>query len=119
MRWKAGAPITVTGGYDFEPAWLGGRPGVTGVVGKWIQRDQGEPVCVVSLDDPLTAEGWVDGEREIRTGQVLVLALRYPAQTWQRTGTVYVELWQAEPPEDPAEHPAGMRVESDATYDFP
>ena len=115
---EAGAPITVTGGYDFEPAGLGGQPGVTGVVAKWIQRDHTEPACVVLLDEPLTAEGLVDGKREIRTGQFLVLTLRYAGQTWQRTGTVHVELREAEQL-DEHEHQPGAWVESHATYDFP
>lgn len=116
---ETGVPITVAGGYEFEPAWLGGRPGATGVVAKWIQGDRPEPACVVLLDEPLTAEGLVDGKREVRTGQFLVLVLRYAGQTWQRTGTVHVELREAEPLDEPPERRPGARVESHATYDFP
>lgn len=117
MRFSAGTPITVGGGYDFEPQWLGGREHVTGRVEKWIPGQNSEPACVVRLDEPLTASGDVHGKRQECSGRFLVLGLRYVGQEWERSGTVHVELCETEPESRPwGERDAGAWVESHATY---
>ena len=114
-----GTPITVSGGYDFEPEWLGGLQDVNGQVEKWIPGQNKQPACVVHLDTPLTATGLVHGTREQRTGTFLVLELRYRGQRWEQSGTVHVELCETEP-EDKAwpDREIGAWVESHATYSF-
>jgi hypothetical protein len=115
-----GTQITVAGGYDFEPEWLGGEPQVTGRVQKWIPGQNTQPACVVHLDEALTATGDVRGRGGERTGTFLVLELRYVGQEWEASGTVHVELCEAEP-EDKAwtDREVGAWVESHATYSFP
>ena len=75
---------------------------------------------MVRLDAPLTATGLVHGRREQRTGEFLVLELRYAGQEWEQSGTVHVEVWQHEP-DDKAwtDREVGAWVESHATYSFP
>ena len=68
VRPRIGGRVTVTGGYDFEPEWLGQRSEVTGEVVKWIPGQNAQPACVVRLDAPLTASGDVNGARRLRTG---------------------------------------------------
>jgi hypothetical protein len=115
-----GGPIKVSGGYDFEPEWLGNRSHVTGVVAKWIPGQNTQPACVIRLDEPLTATGDVRGKRESRTGSHLVLELRYVGQDWNSSGTVHVELCEKEPEDKPwADREVGAWVESHATYTFP
>ena len=114
-----GTPVTVDGGYDFEPDWLGGRHHIAGHVLKWIPGQNTQPACVVRLDEPLTAKGDVRGRREERTGQFLVLEVRYVGQEWDASGTVHVELCESEP-EDRAwtDRGVGAWVESHANYTF-
>jgi len=73
----------------------------------------------VRLDGPLTATGDVRGRREERTGTFLVLELRYVGQEWEPSGTVHVELCEAEPEDKAwADREVGAWVESHATYSF-
>jgi hypothetical protein len=117
---NVGDRIEVSGGYGFEPDWLGGRAKVAGLVAKWIPGQNSQPACVLLLDEPLTAVGDVKGKRESRTGSFLVLEPRSVGQEWEPTGTVHVELCDFEPEDRPwAERAAGAWVESHATYLFP
>ena len=68
-----GDRVQVSGGYDFEPRWLGGRPSVSGVVVKWVPGQNEAPGCVIRLDEVITTEGDVRGARETHTGRFLVL----------------------------------------------
>jgi hypothetical protein len=112
-----GDRVAVSGGYEYEPEWLGGRAEVTGEVVQWIPGQNAQPACVVRLDEPLTAAGDVRGTRQSRTGSYLVLELRYVGQQWESTGTVHVELCETEPEEKAwADRQAGAWVESHATY---
>lgn len=115
----AGTLVRISGGYDFEPTWLSGADSVAGSVLKWIPGQNSAPACVVLLDSQLTAEGDVDGRRQLRTGVHLVLELRYTGQGWEHSGTVHVELCAQEPSAlrwQDREH--GAWVESHATYTF-
>lgn len=96
-----GTPITVSGGYDFEPEWLSGLQQVTGQVEKWIPGQNTQPAGVVHLDCPLTATGLIHGTREQRTGTFLVLEVRYAGQEWEPSGTVHVELCETAPTTKP------------------
>ena len=109
----------MSGGYELEPEWLGGMQQVTGRIAKWMPGQNGKQACVVRLDEPLTATGDVRGRREQRTGTFLVLELRYVGQDWDPSGTVHVELCEAEP-EDKAwpDREVSAWVESHATYSF-
>ena len=109
--------MLLTGGYDFEPAWLAGGPGVLGTVAKWIPGQNRPRACVVVLDQPLTAEGLRGGVRQTLTGTFVVLELRYANQAWEDSGTVHLELCQAEPPDAAwPNRDAGAWIESHATY---
>jgi hypothetical protein len=100
-----------------EPAWLGGRDAVDGVVAKWIAGQNAEPACVVELDEPLTATGSVKGQTQTITGRVLVLEQRYVGATWADRGTVHVELCDFDPDDTSwATRRAGAWVESHASY---
>jgi len=111
--------VVVTGGYDYEPQWLGGSTSVQGVVLKWIPGQNVEPACVVLLAEPLTAGGLVGTDQEIMTGSHLVLELRYEGQAWEGSGTVHVELCPSEPqPLKWEDRSPGAWVESHATYAF-
>lgn len=119
MQPPKGTPITVGGGYDFEPEWLGDQEHVTGRVEKWIPGQNTQPACVVRLDAPLTANGLVRGTREKRTGMFLVLEVRYVGQEWEPSGTVHVELCETEPEDEAwSDREVGAWVESHATYSF-
>lgn len=117
MPIQAGDRITIAGGYEEPAEWLGGRDAVGGVIVKWIPVENRAPACVVKLDAPLTATGDVCGKRETRTGSFLVLGLRYVGQQWDDSGTVHVELCEAEPPDVAwGQREPGVWVESHATY---
>lgn len=117
MTIEVGSRISISGGYDYEPQWLGERDEATGHVFKWMQGQNSQPACVVLLDEPLVATGDVRGRRELREGRYLVLELRYQGQQWEDTGTVHVELCDTEPPDLPwSERTPGAWVESHATY---
>lgn len=117
MEASPGTRITVGGGYDYEPAWLGGADEVAGRVLKWIPGQNETPACVVELDEPLTAAGDVRGNREERHGRFLVLELRYTGQVWENEGTVHLELCESEPANDAwPNREIGAWVESHATY---
>ena len=114
-----GSPVRVSGGYDFEPAWLGSDQAVRGKLLKWIPGQNETDACVVILDDELTAEGLAGGSRKTVSGRYIVLELRYKDQVWESTGTVHVELLGEEPPPlHWGEREIGAWVESHATYDF-
>jgi hypothetical protein len=117
MQAPVGTRISIGGGYDFEPAWLGGRDEIVGSVLKWIPGQNETPACVVELEEPITATGDVRGRREERTGRYLVLQLRYTGQVWQDEGKVHVELCESEPADAVWPNRAiGAWVESHATY---
>lgn len=112
-----GARVSVSGGYDFEPPWLGSNDHFAGRVVQWIAGQNDRPACVVELDEAITATGRVRGRREERTGRFLVLELRYIGQKWEDEGTVHVELCESEPVDASwPEREPGAWVESHATY---
>ena len=117
MEAPTGTRISVGGGYDFEPAWLGGKRQLVGKVLKWIPGQNEERACVVELAEALTATGLVRGRRQERTGRYLVLQLRYAGQVWGNEGTVHVELCPEEPVDARwPDREIGAWVESHATY---
>lgn len=117
MEAPVGARISVSGGYDFEPAWLDGSHHFAGTVCKWIAGQIDKRACVVELDEAITATGDVRGKREERTGRFLVLELRYVGQEWEDEGTVHVELCHTEPADASwLDRDPGVWVESHATY---
>ena len=117
MEKAAGTRITVSGGYELEPARLAGRDEVAGAVLKWIPGQNKDVACVVELDETMTAVGDVRGKREQRRGRYLVLELRYTGQVWEAEGTVHVELCESEPASAAwANREIGAWVESHATY---
>lgn len=119
MSVELGRRIRLSGGYDFEPAWLDKRPWLEGEVAAWIPGQNREEACVVALDELLTAEGLVRGRREEVRGRYAVLQLRYEGATWEDTGVVHVELCEEMPqPKAWPDRPVGAWVESHATYEL-
>lgn len=86
METPVGARVSVSGGYDFEPPWLGSNDHFAGRVVQWIAGQNDRPACVVELDEAITATGRVRGRREERTGRFLVLELRYVGQSGRTKG---------------------------------
>jgi hypothetical protein len=119
-RMDIGSRVAVGGGYDMEPEWLPDGGVVTGNVVAWLERSATQPACLVALDVPLTAVGLVQGRRrEQRTGDHLVLTLRYTGQTWSDDDrTVHVLLCDGPPEQDQVDETTsdGAWVESHATY---
>lgn len=108
-RLKVGDRVKLSGGYDFEPSWLGGIAYYRGVVSAFIPGQDEAPAAVVRLDHTITAKG--------TTGEIVVLELRYVGQDWESTGTVHVELCDFLPEEKPwQQRRQGKWVESHATY---
>jgi hypothetical protein len=106
---KVGDRVELSGGYDFEPSWLGGLPSHPGVVSSFIPGQNDMPAAVVRLDNAITAKG--------TTGDIVVLELRYVGQGWQDTGTVHIELCDFVPEERAwQQRRQGKWVESHATY---
>lgn len=119
MSLDVGRRIRLSGGYDFEPAWLANHGCVEGVVAAWIPGQNEEPACVVALDNPITAEGVVRDTRREVTGRYAVLELRYEGAAWGDTGVVHVELCGEMPqPKAWPDRPVGAWVESHATYEL-
>jgi hypothetical protein len=101
--------LQLSGGYDFEPAWLSGRESVEGTVAEFIPGQNDTPAAVLKLEEPITTEGV--------TGDVLVLELRHVGATWEGTGTVHIELCDFAPePKRWQDRRHGKWVESHATY---
>lgn len=114
---NVGDRVRLSGGYDFEPAWLGGRDAVVGTVTRWIAGQNAEPACVVELDEPLTATGTVKTETQTVTGRVVILEQRHVGAAWVDHGTVHVELCALDPGDAPwPNRPVGAWVESHASY---
>ena len=118
-RPEVGTRLEVSGGYDMEPAWLGGERSVAGTVVGYLESPERAPACVLRLDRPLTAEGVVGGKRERRTGDHLVLSPRYVGQGWDgEERTVHVGLCDGPPQGDHPDAAAHEQawVESHATW---
>ncbi|WP_159712253.1 hypothetical protein [Sphingomonas sp. AX6] len=106
---RPGDRIELSGGYDFEPAWLDGRSSLLGKVTSFIPGQNDLPAAVVALDDPVRVYGI--------SGSTVVIEQRYVGATWTATGVVHVELCDFEP--DPSrwqDRRQGKWVESHAQY---
>lgn len=119
MYKPVGTRIIVSGGYDFEPAWLAGEQRVVGQIVKWIPTKSAAGACVIKMDLPLTAMGRRNGRPWQSTGGYLVLQLRSPGQDWGNAGFVQVELCEAEPQDELwPQHTGKILLESHASYRF-
>ncbi len=106
---QIGDRVRLSGGYDMEPAWLSGMPFIQGTVMGFIPGQNDRPAAVITLDAPITAEG--------KSGDTLVLKLRYAGAEWASTETVHVELCDFPPePKRWQDRRQGKWVESHATY---
>ena len=104
-----GDRVQLSGGYDFEPRWLGGSAGYFGVVSSFIPGQNDNQAAVVRLDNAITVQGI--------TGEIVVLELRYVGAKWQDTETVHVELCDFTPEAKSWQRRRqGKWVESHATY---
>lgn len=120
---RTGDRVFVTGGYDYDPQWLGGREGYYGT----LDTIQGAS-ALVQLDEELMLEGgsWQDfglgsvaalGTVEVARGRWLVLLQGWVGGTWTNpTGRLHVGLCATHPRlEDlPAGGGIGVWIESHA-----
>jgi hypothetical protein len=105
----AGDRIELSGGYDFEPAWLGERSSFMGNVASFIPGQNGVLAAVIALDEPFTVDDI--------TGRTVVLEQRYEGATWASAGVVHVELCDFVPePKRWQDRRQGKWVESHAQY---
>ena len=105
----AGDSIDLSGGYDYEPAWLGERSSLKGKVASFIPGQNDVPAAVIALDEPLIVDGL--------TGRTVVLEQRYEGATWALAGVVHVELCDFMPePRRWQDRRQGKWVESHAQY---
>lgn len=81
---QLGNRVELSGGYDFEPAWLGSQGSVRGTVTAFIPGQNDLPAAMIKLDAPITFEDF--------QGNILVLELRYAGLHWTAAGIVHVEL---------------------------
>lgn len=104
-----GDRIELSGGYDFEPAWLGKRSSLLGKVTSFIPGQNELPAAVIALDEPVIMDDV--------GGHTVVLELRHEGATWAPTGIVHVELCDFMPdPRRWQDRPQGKWVESHAQY---
>ena len=106
---SVGDRVQLSGGYDYEPAWLCGKPHYEGVVTSFIPGQNSNLAAVVQLDGPITVED--------TTGNMVVLELRHVGADWKDTETVHVELCDFVPEARSwQQRRQGKWVESHATY---
>jgi hypothetical protein len=118
-RPEVASRLAVSGGYDMEPEWLPSGQRVVGTVAAWLPRPDRPAACLLRLDCPLTSSGLAHGQRVQRTGDHLVLSLRYVGQEWgSEDRTVQVSLCAGSPEMTTFEEwtAADLWVESHATY---
>jgi hypothetical protein len=105
-----GDRLRLSGGYDFEPQWLGSASFLLGTLVDFIPGQNKQPAAVVKLDSPIGAAG------EKHT--IVVLELRYVGATWVSEGVVHVELCERAPEAKAWSGRAkGRWVESHASYE--
>ena len=110
---RKGNRIKLRGGDDYDPEFLKKPPNIdrTGEVIKFIPGQNKEEAAVVKLDFPITCKG--------KTGEYLVLELRYVGQTWETDGPVYLELCSFIPDNKKLnDREQGEWVESHASFDI-
>ena len=106
---RVGDRIDLTGGYEFEPAWLGGRDSITGQIASFIPGQNELAAAVVILDEVIIVDGVC--------GRIVVLEQRYNGATWIDEGVVHVELCDFQPePTRWQDRRQGKWVESHASY---
>jgi len=88
---EVGDRVFVSGGYDMNPRWLGGREGYSGTIDRFIPGQDQKLAAVIRIDDPITANG-VTGDR-------LVMELRWVGASWRSGAIAHIELCDFEPEE--------------------
>lgn len=105
---EVGDRVLVSGGYEANPGWLGGRDGLPGTIERFIPGQGRVPAAVVRTDDPVAAGGV--------TGSILVMELRWVDATWHSGAVAHIELCDFQPEARPwQERRQGAWVESHAT----
>lgn len=104
-----GDRIELSGGYERDPRWLGGKPSIRGRLTAFIPGQNRSPAAVVTLDEALS------GARV--SGSTVVLELRLVGAKWTPTEVVHVELCDFDLEPTAWKHRRqGEWVESHATY---
>ena len=84
VQFRVGSRVRLSGGYDVEPAWLGGAQARIGTVMKRIPGQNETPAWVIELDKPISLDEMV--------GVYVVLELRYRDANWAERSVVHIEL---------------------------
>ena len=116
MKWRrskrglieVGDRITLAGGYDYDPAWHGGRALHPATVIAFIPGQNDTPALVARLDAPISVDQL--------TGDIVVLELRWVGARWEHDAVAHIELCDFEPEAAPwQERRQGRWIESHAT----
>lgn len=104
-----GDRIELSGGYEPDPSWLGGKPSIRGRLTAFIPGQNRSPAAVVELDEALSGQSV--------SGSTIVLELRLVGAEWAATEVVHVELCDFIPePTAWKDRRQGEWVESHANY---
>ena len=105
---EVGDRVMVSGGYDMNPGWLGGREGFSGTIERFIPGQNEKLAAVIRTDNPVTANGV--------TGDTLVMELRWVGASWRSGAVAHIELCDFEPEEKSwQDRRQGEWIESHAT----
>jgi hypothetical protein len=83
-RPSSGDRVCLSGGYDLEPRWLGGKSQVQGTITNFIPGQNDTRAIIVRLDPPISVDDV--------SGEIVILELRYEGEEWRDRNTVHVEL---------------------------
>lgn len=107
---KIGDRISLSGGYDMAPEWLGDQGSYQGVVTSFIPGQNEMPAAVVCLDESIRFRNVA--------GQIVVLELRYDGAMWGSEETVHIELCNFQPESKRwQDRRQGLWIESHASYE--
>jgi len=110
-RLREGDRIRLSGGYEMEPKWLGGKDAYLGRCLKFISGQSKQPAAVVELDETIAINSL--------SGNVVILELRYAGARWRKREIVHLELCDFVP-ENKAwnDRKRGEWIESHASYEL-
>ncbi|MFN7044692.1 MAG: hypothetical protein ACK4M1_05810 [Flavobacterium sp.] len=109
---KVGDKIELSGGYDYEIAYLE-NPRASSRIGTVISfirnsRKYEDYSAIVKLTEAITVNG--------KTSDILVLTTRYEKQTWIYTGIVHLVLCETIPENKQLAEKYGEWIEAAASY---
>lgn len=104
-----GDRLRLSGGYQFEPAWLAGTSHRDAAIIAFYNEAADRRAAIVKFDECLKVEAGV--------GEFAVLRLRYVGAQWTDEGYVHIELCDFMPELKPdADRRQGILIETHASY---